>query len=154
MKKIFILLSFLFLLNIAKSQTDISLWTGYSWINGIVGIETQYSYFGIGAGYYPTKLSTGKNIPSWGGSVSVYSKTNQSLIRKNKITHCFYGSIGVASAAYRTDTDASAMTFGVIGIKTNYNKLSVKTGFGYGGSKFDDMWTFEIGIKYIILRNK
>lgn len=154
MKKIILVLSFIFFLSInAMSQTDIGLWSGYSWINGIVGVETQYSYFGIGAGYYPTKLSTGENIPSWGGSVSLYSKTNQSLIQKNRLTFCYYGSFGVASAAYRTDTEASAMTFGMLGVKTNYNKFSLKAGFGYGGSKFDDMWTFELGIKYIILRN-
>jgi hypothetical protein len=123
MKNILILLSFIFFLNInGISQTDISLWSGYSWINGIVGVETQYNYFGIGAGYYPTKLSTGENIPSWGGSVSLYSKTNQSLIQKNYLTFCYYGSVGVASAAYRTtEAEANAMTFGMLGIKTNYD---------------------------------
>jgi len=154
MKKILILLSFILLSSFTSfSQTDIGVWGGYSWINGIVGVEAQYGHFGIGAGYLPTKIPDGKSIPSWGGTVSIYTKNNKSLMLKDRFTTCFYGSVGVASAAYRSDTESSAMTFGMLGIKTNYNKLSLKTGIGYGGSKFGDMWTFEIGIKYIILRN-
>jgi hypothetical protein len=153
MKKILLLLTILVLSIASYSQTDIGIWTGYSWINGIVGVESQYNYFGIGAGYYPAKMSSGESVPSWGGSVSLYSKNNQSLIQKNRLIFCYYTSIGVASAAYRNDTIPSAMTFGILGIKTNYNRFSIKTGIGYGGSKFDTMWTFEIGIKYIILKN-
>jgi len=154
MKKILLTLTFLLMLTtFSFSQIDIGIWSGYSWINGIVGIESQYSYFGIGAGYFPTKMSTGENTPSWGGSVSIYSKDNQSF-KKNRFDLCAYGSIGVASAAYRQDIEPSAMTFGMVGIKSNYNRFSLKTGIGYGWSKFDKKWTFEIGIKYIFLRNK
>jgi len=159
MKKILLLLSFLFLLNIGKSQTNINVWGGYSWINGLIGIETQYGHFGVGAGYMPTKMPYyGDNIPSWAGSVTYYTKYKENFNNYNLLDICYYGSIGVASAAYRYqdinfNEEVLAMTYGMVGIKGYKNKFSFKTGVGYGWCKEKNNFTFEIGISYTILSN-
>lgn len=141
------------------SQTNLGIWGGYSWINGIVGVETKYNHFGIGAGYLPTKMpNTNENIPSFSGSVTYYSKTNEALKKYGSFSICYYGSIGVASAGYRYQNSLSEdiivpMTYGILGVKGYRNKLYFKTGVGYGWCKDYDSLTFEVGIGYVLFTN-
>lgn len=140
------------------SQTNLGVWGGYSWINGIVGVETQYGHFGIGAGYLPTKMpNTSENIPSFSGSVTYYTKSNEELKKHNGFDICYYGSIGVASAGYRYQSLSEdvivSMTYGMIGVKGYRNKLSIKAGGGYGWCKDNNSWTFEVGIGYLLFTN-
>lgn len=157
MKKILLLLSLMFILSINTiSQTKINAWGGYSWINGVVGIEAQYGHFGIGAGYFPTKMpNSNENIPSFGGSVTFYTKSNESL--KKSLDIGYYCSIGVASAGYRYQSLSEdviiPMTYGIIGVKGYRNKLYFKTGGGYGWCKDYSSFTFELGIGYTLFTN-
>lgn len=151
----------MFLLNIAaKSQTNLSVWGGYSWINGIIGVEAQYGHFGIGAGYLPTKIpNTGDHEPSWCGSVTYYTKSNNKKFSP-ALSTSFYGSIGVSSAAYRNydiildKEEVIVMTYGVLGIKLDKSRFSLKSGVGYGWCKEDNTITFEIGIQYRLFTNR
>ena len=148
----------MFVLSItAISQTNINAWGGYSWINGIVGVEAQYGNFGIGAGYFPTKMpNSNENIPSFGGSVTFYTKNTKP--QKNSLGIGYYGSIGVASAGHRYQSLSEdvivPMTYGMIGVKGYRNKLSIKAGAGYGWCKDYNSFSFEIGIGYILFTNR
>ena len=143
----------------AISQTNINAWGGYSWINGIVGLEAQYGQFGIGAGYMPTKMpNTGENIPSWGGSVTYYLNNKSFHQYNDMFDGYYYGSIGVASAAYRYQNTLSEdvivpLTYGMLGVKGCWNNLYFKAGIGYGWCKEYSTFTFEVGIGYTLFIN-
>ena len=150
----------MFVLSInAISQTNINAWGGYSWINGLVGVEAQYGHFGIGAGYFPTKMpDSNENVPSFGGSVTYYIENKTLNPYTDFIDFDFYGSIGVASAAYKYQNTLSEdvivpMTYGMLGFKGYRNKLYFKAGYGYGWCKEYSSFTFEVGIGYILFTN-
>jgi hypothetical protein len=129
------------------SQTNITIWGGYSYLNGIVGAEAQYGKFGIGAGYFPIHIITSNNyVSSFSASISYYMKNNQHLIYP-------YGSIGVASAGYHSNDIIDLMTIGMIGIKSSYNNWQLKTGLGYGWCQYENKLMFEIGINRILFSN-
>lgn len=152
MKKIVLLLTLMFVLTItAFSQTDINIWGGYSWLNGICGAEVQLKNFGIGAGYYPAKMpDSGKNIASFSAALTYYSKSNKQLKPKDM---CYYWSLGMASAGYRKDNDVEPIYIGMLGLRLNFNKLQFKAGGGFGFNGMENSWKFEAGLSYRLFTN-
>lgn len=135
----------------AFSQTGINVWGGYSWLNGVVGAEVQLEHFGIGAGYYPTKMpNTGENISSFSAAITYYTKSNKQLKSKDM---CYYGSLGMASAGYRHDGDVEPVYIGILGLRFNIDKLQLKVGGGYGFNAMENKWMFEIGLSYRLFTN-
>lgn len=92
MKKFLLIFGVLFFLTVSvNSQSLFSAYGGYSWLNGIVGVEYNSGGFGISGGFFPAKLpSSGDITPSWSASLSYYGKPYDET--------GWYGSIGVASA--------------------------------------------------------
>jgi len=163
MKKLLVLLTLMFALSIsAFSQTDLSLWGGYSWLNGVVGAEVQYGHFGISGGYFPAKMpGSGDRISSFSAAVTWYGKNNEFLNNHSgALGACYYGSIGFASAGYRsqvnynstgwTDDYISPMTIAMVGVKSYAQKWSFKLGAGYGWCSEAGVFTWEIGLGYAL----
>lgn len=164
MKKILVLLSLMFALSItAYSQTDFSIWGGYSWTStGVVGAEAQFGNIGISGGYYPAKMpGSGERISSFSAAVTWYGKNNEFLDNHSgALGACYYGSVGIASAGYRhqtsynsgawTDDVVAPMTILMFGVKSYASKWQFKIGAGYGFCSYGDAFTWEIGIGYAL----
>jgi len=163
MKKIFItLLAFIAISISAYSQTDFSLWGGYSWLNGVVGAEAQYGNFAISGGYFPAKMpGSGERISSFSAAITFYGKNNEFLNNHSgALGACYYGSIGFASAGYRaqtsynggswTDDIVEPMTIAMVGVKSYASKWQFKLGLGYGWSSIANSWTWEVGLGYAL----
>jgi len=163
MKKIVLLLSLIFALSIsAFSQTDLSVWGGYSWLNGVVGAEVQYGNFGVSAGYFPAKMpGSGDPISSFSAAVTWYGKNNDYLNNHSgALGACYYGSFGFASAGYRSQISYNGgaygsdvvepMLIGMLGVKSYVNKWQFKLGAGYGWCDYAGVFTWEIGLSYAL----
>ena len=164
MKKFLVLLSLMLTMSItAFSQTDFSVWGGYSWLNGVVGAEAQFGNVGFSAGYFPTKMpGSGESISSFSAAVTYYLRNNEYLDSHSGTEGaCWYGSFGVASAGYRSEVsyNGGAWTndyiepvyIGMVGVKSYYQKWQFKLGCGYGfyGSG-SNVFTWEIGLSYAL----
>ena len=164
MKKLILFLSLIFALSIsAFSQTDLSLWGGYSWTStGVVGLEAQYGNFSVSGGYFPAKMpGSGDPISSFSAALTYYGKTNEFLnSHGGALGACYYGSFGIASAGYRyqanyggsgwTDDIVEPMFIGMIGVKSYVNKWQFKLGAGYGWCDYANAFTWEIGLGYAL----
>ena len=150
MKKILTLLSLIFWLSFtAFSQTDFSVGGGYSYLNGVVGVEAQHKNVGIGAGYFPVKLNSGERVNSFSAAITWYGKDNEYFNKSTTHTATYYASFGFASAGYHKD--ATQPTFiGMVGGKTRICRFNLKAGIGYSWCKFADGLTGEVGISYTL----
>ena len=163
MKNFLVLLTLMFAMSItAFSQTDFSLWGGYSWLNGVVGAEAQFGNVGISAGYFPAKMpGSGESVASFSGAVTLYGKNNKYLDSHSGAQGaCWYGSFGVASAGYRyqasynsgawTDDYIEPVYIGMVGVKSYHQKWSFKLGCGYGFYSGGNTFTWEVGFGYAL----
>jgi hypothetical protein len=163
MKKIFLFLSLIFALSISTfAQTDLSLWGGYSWLNGVVGAEAQFGKFAVSGGYYPAKMpGSGDRISSFSAAVTFYGKDNEFLDNHSgALGACYYGSVGFASAGYRAETSYNGgawtddvvepVTILMLGVKSYASKWSFKLGAGYGFYEGGSTFTWEIGFGYAL----
>lgn len=149
---------------IAFSQTNISIGTGYSWLNGVVSAEAQLGNFGIGAGWFPAKMPLSREpVSSFSASLTYYGKTNEFLNQHKNLFDfvgvTYYGSIGVASAGYRYEDNSlineivEPMTIGMIGLKSHIGKFGLKIGGGYGWCQYAGTFTWEAGLQYTLFSN-
>jgi len=163
MKKLILLLSLIFALSFSSfAQTDISVGGGYSWLQGVANVEAQFGHFGIGAGYFPAKMpGSGDPISSFSAAVTWYGKTNEFLNNHSgALGACYYGSIGFASAGYRSQISYNGgaygsdvvqpMTIGMLGVKSYAGKFSFKLGAGYGWCEYAGVFTWEVGLQYAL----
>jgi len=140
MKK-FLLLFLILALSItiqAQISRTFGIQTGYSRLNGIVGIEYQMGHIGIGAGYYPTQIIGGTR-PAFSGSLTTYNK--------NWNKTCLYSSIGVSSEGFANGHEPISIL--MAGAKFTFNSnWYLKTGAGVGWSTETTKFTGEITFGY------
>ena len=153
MKKITLLFVALMFTVIANAQV-LSAHAGYSWLNGVVGLEYNVSGFGISAGVFPAKLpATGGRVASFSGALSFYGKDYDES--------GWYASIGIASAGYREQTsyggsswstNIQPMTIVMVGSRGSslgtWAKLGAGAGFSPDGGA---IFTFELLIGFQLL---
>lgn len=125
---------------------------GYSWLNGVVGAQYQMGHLAIGAGYYPAKMpGSGESVSSFSGVFTWYGGDWDES--------CYYASIGVASAGYRsqidygygwTDDVVKPMTILMGGLKyaSKYSDWYSKVGAGVGWCSEATVFTWELTIGY------
>ena len=116
MKKILLSLAFIFAITFSsfgQVPTDISLWGGYSWVNGVFGAEAQFGHIGISGGWFPAKMPYSKDqISSWSGAITFYGKSNKYLDdHYGAFIACFYGTFGIASTGYRYESYYNSTTY-------------------------------------------
>jgi len=140
MKKI-LLLSLMLVLSItiqAQISRAFGIQTGYSRLNGLVGVEYQMGYISIGAGYFPTQI-IGETRPSFSGSITAYGG--------NWNKTCLYISLGVSSEGFAGGHVPINILMGGAKIPFNSNWY-FKTGVGVGWSGETTKFTGEISFGY------
>lgn len=145
--------------------TDVSLWGGYSWLNGVVGGEAQFGNFSVSAGYFPAKMPGDKTpVTSISWAVTYYGASNKTLNEGFGAGQaCYYASIGSASAGYRyqasygggswTDDIVEPMWIAMVGVKSYVNKWQFKVGGGYGWCDYANAFAWEVGLSYALFSN-
>lgn len=165
MKKFLLLFTFIFTItftSFGQTPLDISLWGGYSWLNGVFGVEAQFGQIGISGGWYPAKMPYSNDpISSFSGAITIYGKNNKYLDdHYGSFSACYYGSFGIASAGYRYesysgssiyDTMVQPMYIVIGGVKSYVDRWQFKLGMGYGWCDQAGVFTWEIGLSYAII---
>ena len=154
MKKILILIVALFSIT-AMSYSQYNSFTvqgGYSWLNGVVGAELQLGHVGLSGGYMPTKMpGSGERLSSFSGAFTWYGDVMDES--------CYYTSIGIASAGYRSEVSYNGgsyengivkpMGIWMLGYKyAGGTGWSSKIGGGVGWCSEATVFTFEITLAY------
>lgn len=139
-------------LNAQQQKYTVDIHGGYSWLDGVVGVDFQLSHIGFSVGWMPTKMPlTGQKINSIGVSATYYSAAPDDF--------GWYASIGSASAGYRSEysgyygngNDVLPMTIVMIGLKSGGPVSYFKLGGGYGwASNNASSWAFEATFGYHI----
>lgn len=118
---------------------------GYSWQNGVAGVELQYLNLAISGGWLPTSVPlTGTPVNSYSGAITWYG---------NAFDNGGYVSFAVASAGYRYGSsfgDEEILPMSIIGLGYRYwmGPISLKFGAGYGWCDKMDAFTFEVLLSY------
>ena len=155
MKKVFlsILVTIAFAITMNAQTSGLTIQGGYSWLNGVVGVEAQFGNIGFSGGYYPAVMPhSGTSVASYSGAITYYGKKWDES--------CSYVSYGIASAGYRAETygtygtydqEVMPMSILMIGYRyTNGSGLSSKLGFGYGWCSEMNAYTAEWTIGYTL----
>jgi len=131
-----------------KAQVALNVQGGYSWLNGVVGVEVLPGHWGVSAGYFPAKMpGSGDPVTSISWAVSYYD----GLWDESG----YYASVGMASAGYRYQESwnggawgnniVEPMWIGMIGYKySSYSGWNMKAGGGYGWNSHTGAFTWEI----------
>ena len=128
-----------------RDPNMITLYSGYSWVNGILGGEYQNNNFSLGIGYFPTTGFQGKYKTSISISFGWYIKSYD--------TNTPYIMFGVATNGHNINSDNISIhtnepTTIIMGYRYWYKDFSVKGGLGFKYSADYQMVTFELLIGY------
>ena len=130
----------------------VSIHGGYSWLDGVVGVDFQSGLFGLSGGWMPTIMPmSGEPVNSIGVAASIYSGPPSDPFT-------MYISGGIASAGYQYEEstgygETQPMTIVMLGTRYNGNKIYLKVGVGYGWCDYADAWTFEGTLGFPIFKN-
>ena len=159
MKKKLVILSFMLMFITTLSAQNqpatplvISAHGGYSWLDGVVGVDFQSGIFGLSGGWMPTTMPiSGEKINSYGIAATIYSgpPTESSI---------FYLTAGVASDGYQYETssgygETQPVTIVLIGTKYNFEPLYLKAGVGYGWCDKAGVFAFELTLGLNLFKN-
>jgi len=158
MKKLLVMfciaISLLFAINMeSKAQSALTVQGGYSWLNGVIGLEFQVGKFAISGGYFPTKMpGSGDRVNSFSGAITWYGEDCE--------TSSWYLSTGIASAGYRSESSYNGgswedgtvdpMTIFMIGYKGVSGNWTSKLGAGVGFHDDLRVFTWEFTVGYAI----
>ena len=125
---------------------------GYSWLDGVLGLDMQYNHWGLSGGWMPNHTPLyGTSVPSWSIAGTAYS----GYWYENSL----YLSIGVASTGYVVEDsyygyETYPMSIVMGGYKWAGQNLYMKLGVGYGWCEYAGTWTGEITIGYPLFKMK
>jgi len=142
-----------------KAQGALTINAGYSWTNGMIGVEAQGPHWALGAGYLSAKWPlTGDPISSISGHITWYdSPYNYSG---------YYATFAYIGNGYRYEDSygsrySSAMTGLIIGYKISFGDFGIKGGLGWGfildGNTMNgkrNVGTWEVAATYSFDYNK
>jgi len=158
MKKLLLLITLILSISVLSYSQSMSLTAqgGYSWLNGVVGVEYQVGKIALSGGWFPAKMPGSKEIvSSFSGAVTFYGG--------NWNRSSYYISGGVASAGYReevsynggawTDRIVAPMYIVMLGYKGSVGNTNAKLGFGYGWCDYGSAFTWELTIGWVLFAN-
>ena len=137
----------------AQTPMSFSAQGGYSWLNGVLGVEAQIGNFGISGGWMPTKMPLSKDrINSFSGAISYYT------LKTGEEGYSYYATVAMSSHGYRYEDSwggESTMPITIVGMGIKYETSGVwsKIGGGYGWCSEGEAWTFEISLGFILFGN-
>lgn len=159
MKKLFtivcLVIAMAFTSNLKAQETPFALnaTTGYSWLNGVLGLEAQFGKFAVSGGWMPCRMPIyGEWISSYSGALTYYT------LAADDPGLSYYLSGGFASAGYRYEDSWGGeytypITIIMVGSKYDLGGFNCKAGVGYGWCEYAGAFTFEITLGFTIAGN-